>query len=454
LGLFALVRAFRAQWDQSDAAYRTAIALATDADERAVLSLKFGMSLYQRTLRDAALEVLSAIDLERVTAKTRARVLSHLAVHHAQNGETDAADRCAAQALGIMAAADAPARAAALYNIAMASFCLQRPAEGRHRLTEALAIAERGGEAERDIVIRCHHALSFLAFNDGCWDEVRGHLTTMLVNAELSGEVAQVELATGELFRFETLVGDHARLGEFAPRHHLEHPGVGSNVSRTFARSMHAALAGDFENAELRLREELRCEALDVDDRVFVLSHEALWAAAAGNGEAARATLDRAGTAFVEFAAIGGETGPYATQMLMAKVILAIAHTLLAQPCECARLLAEVEQIDSPVPAVRQFAAAARLFNRLAQRAAQRDEVDGAAAKLHALGLGGYADLFAVLPPVNPFGAFARLTKTQMRMVRLIARGGTTHAIAAEIGRSPETVGSHIAAILSKLGCE
>jgi DNA-binding CsgD family transcriptional regulator len=50
--------------------------------------------------------------------------------------------------------------------------------------------------------------------------------------------------------------------------------------------------------------------------------------------------------------------------------------------------------------------------------------------------------------------AFGTLTKAEMQMLRLIARGGTTKAIAVELARSPDTVETHVRAILRKLGCK
>jgi len=50
--------------------------------------------------------------------------------------------------------------------------------------------------------------------------------------------------------------------------------------------------------------------------------------------------------------------------------------------------------------------------------------------------------------------AFGTLTKAELQMLRLVARGGTMKAIAKELGRSPDTVETHIRAILRKLGCK
>ena len=66
------------------------------------------------------------------------------------------------------------------------------------------------------------------------------------------------------------------------------------------------------------------------------------------------------------------------------------------------------------------------------------------------------ADLLAALPigVTRSAAAFGTLTKAEMHMLRLIARGGTMKAIAVQVNRSPDTVETHIRAILRKLGCK
>jgi DNA-binding CsgD family transcriptional regulator len=50
--------------------------------------------------------------------------------------------------------------------------------------------------------------------------------------------------------------------------------------------------------------------------------------------------------------------------------------------------------------------------------------------------------------------AFGTLTRAELQMLRLVARGGTMKAIAVELNRSPDTVETHVRAVLRKLGCK
>ncbi|MGH7707422.1 MAG: LuxR C-terminal-related transcriptional regulator, partial [Vulcanimicrobiaceae bacterium] len=457
IGLLARIRAFRGQWEESDALHRAAIELATDPDQRAIFSLMYDVSLFGRSRKAEALAVLAALDVRGISnIETRARVLCHLAVHHARTGDVDAAERYSAQALEITAAADAPTRAHALYNAGFLSFHLERAAETRERMAEALAIAERCGDSAREVVFRCHHVLQQLAFNDGNWNEVRGHLSAMFAEAQRLGSAAEMDIATSEWLRFETLAGNRALIKELDARFEAEYPEFGSNASRALERSMRAAWAGDFGSAQRIFQAETEDGDSDADDIVWTMSHLALYAAGAGDRVTAVATLESAAAASTELVATGGDTGPVATEALIANAIAAVAHAQLGESRTSAGLLAHIGQARSAIPAVRALAVAARTFNRLMQGAAGRDEFHADLDAVRAAGLGGYANLLAALPlAVARHGTnFAKLTKAELQMLRLIARGDSTQKIAAEIGRSPETVGSHVHAILRKLGCK
>jgi DNA-binding NarL/FixJ family response regulator len=40
-----------------------------------------------------------------------------------------------------------------------------------------------------------------------------------------------------------------------------------------------------------------------------------------------------------------------------------------------------------------------------------------------------------------------------LQVLRLLARGGTSRTVAAELSRSPLTIDSHVKAIVKKIGC-
>jgi DNA-binding NarL/FixJ family response regulator len=136
--------------------------------------------------------------------------------------------------------------------------------------------------------------------------------------------------------------------------------------------------------------------------------------------------------------------------------MLAVAHSLGRKSRAATEVLAQLERSDpKAIPAVKYLVQAVRTFNRIVQGAAERDALDRDLAKVREHGLGGYADLLAALSAgIARTAAFGALTKTESQMLRLIARGGTTKAIAVELNRSPDTVETHVRAILRKLGCK
>jgi DNA-binding NarL/FixJ family response regulator len=120
------------------------------------------------------------------------------------------------------------------------------------------------------------------------------------------------------------------------------------------------------------------------------------------------------------------------------------------------RLLALEQNDPKAIPAITALAQAARTLNRVAQGAEERETLERDLAAVRERGLGGYAELLAALPVGLARGtaAFGTLTKAELQMLRLIARGGTMKVIGAQLNRSPDTVETHIRAILRKLGCK
>jgi DNA-binding CsgD family transcriptional regulator len=183
--------------------------------------------------------------------------------------------------------------------------------------------------------------------------------------------------------------------------------------------------------------------------------------AAAGDRDGALEAIDRATTVttLLNERNRRGSAEAHATLTLIniARVLLALAHALSLRSRAASDILGELAQRDpKPIAAVQSLAWAARTLNRIVQGAAERAVLDRDIANVREHGLGGYANLLAALP-VQISGnavAFGTLTKTEMQMLRLIARGGTMKAVAVQLNRSPDTVETHIRAVLRKLGCK
>ena len=456
LGLVARVRVLRSAWDEADLLYRTAIELAETADQRAKLALSRSTALYRRGHEPAfaALCDLDAGEIEDPT--TRIRLLSRLAGLRALRGEFQEAERLAAATLSATVLADPELRAIVLYNACLVSHYSNRLSEARSRAIEARKAAEQSGHYY--CVARSCHFLSLVAMNEGDWDGAADLVTQSITAAKRAGDVVAINDALQTALFLASMRGDAAGVSEVEAA--LER-GFGafpdSENVRCFGRALHAAWSGNFQAARRAADDGLRTpDENDQIELIFFLPHVAVYHAGAGDREAALQALSRAAKFLDE---LGTSRTPvtYATFVYIGRVLLAVAAALTLRFRAANEFLLELERSDpQPIGAVKCFAQAARTFNLVAQGIVERDALDRDLTNVREHGLGGYADLLAALPVqiAGSAAAFGTLTKAEMQMLRLIARGGTMKTIAAGLNRSPDTVETHIRAILRKLGCK
>ncbi|MGH7708346.1 MAG: LuxR C-terminal-related transcriptional regulator [Vulcanimicrobiaceae bacterium] len=457
LSSLARVRAFRGSWGESGALYRAAIERAEDFDFRVSLSLQYyGPFEHKRIDPNERLAVLAGIAVERISdQRTRSAVLCCLAEYRARNGEFDEAHRLSVRAIEGVASYEAIYRAPILYNAGLASYFSHRLAEARDRMTAALSAG--GFVALSDLVARIHETLYLLAFNDGDWERAEYHAAEMVAHAIRSGELWMRVRSLSSALMLATLRGDGRRIEQLESLIDAERSPV-ANPQIAFARALRAAGAGDFVGAQ-RLTEMVPLAGTEHEatDLVSGLPQVALYAAASGHRGKAVAALDRATEVLAELTAKGAASGRCAMLATFAKLMIALTHTLLGQPRASQAVLAQIERDKLPATtALRHPLRATHLFNRIVQGSAERHQLDPHIAAIRDSGLAGCADLAAALPlgVRRAAAAFASLSKAELRILQLLARGGTTQAIADEVGRSPQTVSSHIGAILRKLGCK
>jgi ATP/maltotriose-dependent transcriptional regulator MalT len=457
LGVFARARMLRGAWEESQTLYRTAIPLAETVDQRAKLAISYASSLYVRQGYQAAFAALREIDASAIKdPATRAGLLSRLAVFHARRREFDEAQRLATETLATAVVGAPELRATILYCASLVSHHSNRPAEARSRAAEALKAAELSRDSQ--IIYRSAHFLCWIAMNDGDWEGAARFLADMLFHAKLVGDLVAVSDALQIPLVLACMRGDAVAIAESEvalAREFGAYPD--SDAARSFARAMRYAWSGDFQGACREAESGLHMRSwAERFVPIFDLTHVATYYAATGNRDAALGAIERASTSLTEFSAMRTPEGN-ATFMSIGRVLLAVAHATLLRSRAANDLLSHLEQSDpNAIAAVKCLALAARTFNRVAQGVAERDALDRDLAKVRERGLGGYADLLAAFPVgvARSAAAFGTLTKAELQMLRLIARGGTMKAIAAELSRSPDTVETHIRAVLRKLGCK
>jgi LuxR family maltose regulon positive regulatory protein len=457
LDLLARTRVLRSAWDEADTLYRTAVELAETPDQRAKLSLSYASALYRRRGHEAAFAALCDLDANRIEdSSTRTRLLSRLAVLRAMRGEFEEAARLATQSLAATVLGAPDLRAIILFNACLVSHYSDRLAEARSRAVEARKAAEQSGNDQ--CVARSCHVLCLLAMNDGDWVEATDLMAQSILCAKRDGEVTVINDALDTALFLASIRGDAARISELEA---LLGRGFcasrDSEVARSSARAIRAAWSGDFGTARREADHGIGTTGQSDDvPLLFFLPQVAVYHAAAGDREAALQAFDRT-TTFLNDFATSRMPLTYATFVNIGRILLAVAAALTLRSRTANDILLELERSDpKPIGAVRRLVQAARTLNRVAQGVAEREALDRDLEAVREAGLGGYADLLAMLPvgKARNAAAFGTLTKAEMQMLRLIARGGTMKTIAAGLNRSPDTVETHIRSILRKLDCK
>jgi DNA-binding CsgD family transcriptional regulator len=150
-----------------------------------------------------------------------------------------------------------------------------------------------------------------------------------------------------------------------------------------------------------------------------------------------------------------GDRGDFVRRFARGSAVAAFALAALGRPEAGRRFL---ERYAPPVSRSgregRVLADAARAAC-LAAEIGSREELQRGTAGLREVGLAGLAAVLEHCPldAANSVSPLQRLTKTELQVLRLIARGNTSEDVARQLERSTHTVNVHVAAILRKLGC-
>jgi ATP/maltotriose-dependent transcriptional regulator MalT len=133
----------------------------------------------------------------------------------------------------------------------------------------------------------------------------------------------------------------------------------------------------------------------------------------------------------------------------------ALASVVIGHTATANGLLLELERMRREFsPRTRALVEAVRAIE-LEAEIGSREPAAQALAKLRAIGYGGYARLFEVLPVDRGEvrSSIAQLTKAEIQVLRALARGGSSSKVAADLSRSVNTVNVHVKSIMRKLGC-
>ncbi|MGH7708348.1 MAG: hypothetical protein ACREM6_10550 [Vulcanimicrobiaceae bacterium] len=396
--LQARVHSFRGEWGESDALYRIAMQLAADETERAGFALSASTSLEMRCLDDRALELLAEINPKRIVdPAARGRLLATRAIYHARRHEFGAAEQLANQAIEITATADVVSRASALYSAGLVSIHSRRLAEARARMYEVIPLADRLDA--HDLTARIHHVLYSISLAEGDWDGAADHIAQAIDNAKRWRELGIILSCLESALLLATVRGQGSRADEIERELTAERLAEWEEYGAlSFSRAMQQACTGNFAGAYQSAQSStVRPRRTNFDEVASSLPQMALYAAAAGQREAATATLQRAESTLAKYArSADGE--PEAVLTTIARVMAALAQTMLGDFKASSHELLQLERAGVAVPALYHLVQAARSLNRVVQGSADRDELDAVLAHVRDCGLSGYADLLAALP--------------------------------------------------------
>ncbi len=452
LALRASVDALSADFAASEARYREALRLASD-ELRAEIAYRFATDLLKRGKAEA-LDVLRAAASSATTPELRASIYGTLATAFALHDDAASARKHIEVALAVAdsGALDAAARATVLHQ---ASYVAYQRADAKACMTYADSAAHLASkEALRALEARIYR-IQYGAATGFLDDRAQGAVLLAQM-IEVARQIGDVYLVLWALAGSYDLAAERGEADAMAVLD-AEIAVYDAPARREFddelasARALRSAWSGDFANAA-----ELLCgtesDRLTVPRRALRHAEHGLYAAAAGFGDAAGASLGEAMRLLGDASPVTPHDRRRDVQALAYAVL---GYAILGQYPRANAALRAAEPQRRGVPArYRLLLDAVRGFVLRADTA--DDALFGrSAAALERDGCGGLARMLRRLPvPDAPSeSAIARLTPAEINVLRAIAVHGTSANAAEALGRSLNTVNVQVKSVLKKLGC-
>ncbi|HEV2261806.1 MAG TPA: LuxR C-terminal-related transcriptional regulator [Candidatus Rubrimentiphilum sp.] len=222
---------------------------------------------------------------------------------------------------------------------------------------------------------------------------------------------------------------------------------LASNEMLLPARALRAAWHGNFARA-FTLLQDTPAQQRDNERRALAASQVALYGFLSGMHDAGDAALREAALAIEQ-------TASSAMPAIRAQLFLALAELVRGHGALAHKHLLIAEQAArQSAPRLKTFADAVRVLARIQLGQAEASSLAQALENMRSAQFGGIARMIAALP-IAPESkeAYGSLTAAERNVLELLATGASTKEIAANTGRSPQTVDTHIRSICRKLGC-
>jgi LuxR family maltose regulon positive regulatory protein len=433
--------------DQAERWYAAALkGVENDVTVAVRVATRYALIVFQDARPDAipALEALR--DRNDLGASDRADVLGLLAMSNAHAGRTAEARAGIGEALALSETGDDELRARTLTRAATAAFytgdhdAVEAYAlEGARLATEAgnFRLAARGG----------YTTLTSLNWITGRIAAAASYAAQVVANAEKAGDPQMRVYGLRSLLALEAERGDAARVAELDRElERLAYGGKSALIGPVMAKAMHAAWSGRFADAERILATPAERDLSPFHNRVRYAMLAAVQAKL-GDGHAARETLarfERAVADDVEY-----QYAPHERWRGLTDRYAVLANVLLDRNAVAQKAM---RALRSDAPDLRALdVALAALVNRVPER------FDAALGDLRDAGVAGIAafvdalarDLFAA----RGDGDAEPLSPVELHVLRAMAQGLGNQAIADDLGRTVNTVRTHVSSVLRKLGC-
>jgi len=454
LALTADLKAFRGAYADAQTLFRSSLALAQNYDAQVDISIRLASVLIGRLRMTEASQVLRDIDASLIRdERIKARYLATIATVQSNLGELADARKAVDEALEIASRLeDESLSALTFHKAAYVALSAGATEDAQRFATSAVQWAEADGMFS--LAARASSILVNLAHEAGDQKRLTWAISQVMQYAERAGD--QAAWFYGLITSYESAAerGDLEKLSELDGK--LETAAAADEHRSTEALlpafALQAAWNGDFQAAHKVLIGSAEALA-DPARKTLRLAEIALYAAAANNRDAAESAVRVCQDGLARFETYPESLSP---RVVRSRLWFSMTSLILGRSSIANNALRDVEREARRLsPALRTLCSLVRATYVHVETGAGHGDMAHALASVREAGLGGYSRLIErlPLPLISSSPRFGALTRTEVRVLRSLAAGGTSKSIGADLGRSPQTVDSHVKAIIRKLGC-
>ena len=453
VALSADLKARSGQLSEAVALYKSSLEALDGVDARASVACRLLSALSDCSDLIGANKILAQVGGAPIQNRSlRARFLALRALIRCRSGVS------ADEVLGLTREAtelvsqneDPTARAAVLQTSAVINYLLDSFEDSQEAASEALSISESenlSSLAARSALVLAEVAGALCNQTNASWASSQALRYAGAAQDRVAWLAALAESYALAVERY-----DLEKLGELDKSLELAASLKYRPVKLTSALAVRLAWNGDFAAAH----DLLRSAADPVGNprrAILRCAERALYAAGANvRDEAEEAIRDWQD----QIGAFERPEAGHTRALVLSRIWAAMASLLLGRAAGANHALRDVEREARRIaPPLRALCSLARAtYIHVETGSAQRD-ISRALESVREAGMGGYGRLLEQLPLPAAASSprFGSLTRTEVRVLRLLAVGGSSKSIGAELERSPQTIDSHIKAVIRKLGC-